>query len=94
MKYLPTSLYLTYKPFRSPGQWGDGCIVTENFRGPWAHKSHYEIRLPAGVQVSRGTVSTQGFADTVDIVPPEAREGTCGGRGRGAEIRCRAIRMC
>jgi hypothetical protein len=26
--------------------------------------------------VSRGTVSTQGFADTVDIVPPEAREGT------------------
>ena len=76
MKYLPTSLYLTCKPVRRPCPWGDGCIVTENFRGPWAHRSHYEIRLPAGVQVSRGTVSTQGFADTVDIVPPEAREGT------------------
>ena len=76
MKYLPTSLYLTCKPFRSPGQWEDGCIVTEKFRESWAHRSHYEIRLPASVQVSRGTVSTQGFADTVDIVPPEAREGT------------------
>ena len=34
MKYLPTSLYLTCKPFRSPGQWGDRCIATEIFEGP------------------------------------------------------------
>ena len=50
MKYLLTSLYLTRKPFRRPGQWGDGCIVTENFRGPSARRSHHETQLPSGVQ--------------------------------------------
>ena len=31
MKHLPTSLYLTGKPLRSPGQCGDRCIATETF---------------------------------------------------------------
>ena len=34
MNHLPTSLYLTGRPLRSPGQWGDRCIATETFEDP------------------------------------------------------------
>ena len=34
MKHLPTSLYPTGKPFRSPGQWRGRCIATETFEDP------------------------------------------------------------
>ena len=34
MKHLPTSLYPTGKPLRSPGQWRDRCIATETFEDP------------------------------------------------------------
>ena len=92
MKYLLTSLYLTGKPLRSPGQWGERCIATETLEDPgrtdliMGSGSQQADRCPGGQHRRRGST------DTVDIVPPEAREGTCG--GRGAELKCRAIHVC
>ena len=92
MKYLPVSLYLTGKPLRNPGQWGDGCIVTETFEDP----GRIDLIMGSGSQQAcrcpGGRYRRRGSADTVDIVPPEAREGTCG--GRGAELKYRAIHVC
>ena len=48
--------------------------------------SQQAYRCPGGQYLRKGS------ADTVDIVPPEAREGTCG--GRGAELKCQAIHVC
>ena len=92
MKYLPASLYLTGKPLRNPGQWGDGCIVTETFEdlGRIDHimgsGSQQACRCPGG-----------GIDAGVPLIPQilyrqEAREGTCG--GRGAELKYRAIHVC
>ena len=91
MKYLPTSLYLTCRPFRSPGQWGE-VYSCKGFENP---RCDDQIRDPApgrrgGVQ--GGGVKCRDSADIADIVPLEARECTCG--GRGAELRCPAIYMC
>ena len=91
MKHLPTSLYLTGKSLKSPGQWGERCIATKTFEDPG------RIDLMWGPAPSRraGALGDRhrrrDSADTVDIVPSEAREGTC--EGRGAEFRYRAIHV-
>ena len=85
MKYLPTSLYLTCRPFSGPVQWGE-VYSYKGFRNP---RCDDQIRDPApgrrgGVQ--GGGVKCRDSADIADIVPLEAHECTCGGRGGRAQM--------
>ena len=86
MKYLPTSLYLTCRPFRSPGQWGEVHSYKKTFEDP---RRDDHIMRPGSQQARRcpwGGVKRRDSADIADIVPLEARECTCGGRGGRAQM--------
>ena len=86
MKYLPTSLYLTCRPFRSPGQWGEVYSYKKLSRTLGAMIKLRDPALGRRAGVQGGGVKCRDSADIADIVPLEARECTCG--GRGAELRC------
>ena len=71
MKHLPTSLYPTGKPLRSPGQWRDMCIATVTFEDSGRIDLMWDPAPSRRAGALGDRHRRRSSADTVDIVPPE-----------------------